>query len=111
MKVYRWQRDRVDLPGVAIARLAGVRGLVVDAGCGLGTYTRRLRRDRPDLSVLPIDLSAAMAGAVVSDVCRLPLKNAAAGAVLAMHMLYHVAHPEDAVLELRRVLRPGASPS
>lgn len=41
--IYRWQRDRVDLPGHALEALADTRGTVLDAGCGLGTYVDRLR--------------------------------------------------------------------
>ena len=40
--IYRWQQDPVDLPGLALAALAGVGGAVLDAGCGLGTYVDQL---------------------------------------------------------------------
>ena len=37
LAIYDFQRERVDLPSVAVAALADVRGTVVDAGCGLAT--------------------------------------------------------------------------
>ncbi len=107
LSIYDFQQDRVDLPGLALAALSGVRGTVLDAGCGLGTYGERLRSDRPDLRVLPLDLSAGMRPEVVGDVQALPLADASVGGALAMHMLYHVPDIASAVRELRRVVEPG----
>ncbi|MEO7981147.1 MAG: hypothetical protein ABI807_09690 [Sporichthyaceae bacterium] len=44
-----------------------MRGTVLDAGCGLGTYVDRLPDDRPDLAVVPLDLPAGMGPEVVGD--------------------------------------------
>ena len=105
--IYQWQRDKVDLPALALRQLDGTTGTVLDAGCGLGTYVERLRAERPDLRVLPLDLSAGMGPEVVGDVQALPLADASVDAALAMHMLYHVPDIPAAVRELRRVVRPG----
>ncbi len=107
LSIYDFQQDRVDLPGLAVAGLSDVHGTVLDAGCGLGTYVERLRSDRPDLRVLPLDLSAGMRPEVVGDIAALPLADDAVDGALAMHMLYHVPDVAAAVRELRRVLRPG----
>jgi SAM-dependent methyltransferase len=107
VSIYQWQRDRVDLPALALAELAETTGTVLDAGCGLGTYVDRLRAERPDVRVLPLDLSTGMRPEVVGDVQALPLADASADAALAMHMLYHVPDIAAAVRELRRVVRPG----
>lgn len=107
--IYRWQRDPVDLPGVALEELTEVRGPLADVGCGLGQYTERIRAARPDLRVLPMDRSPAMSGAVLADVRALPLPNGCLHAALAMHMLYHLPRPALAVAELRRVLRPNGT--
>lgn len=107
LSIYDYQVDRVDLPGLAVTALAGVRGPVLDAGCGLGTYAERLRRDRPDLAVLALDLSAGMGPDVVGDVQRLPVADGSVDAALAMHMLYHVPDIEAAAAELRRVVVHG----
>lgn len=105
--IYQWQRDRLDLASFAVDALVDVRGTVLDAGCGPGTYVQRLQRARPDLGVLALDLSAGMQPDVVGDVQALPLADASVGAGLAMHMLYHVPDIPMAIRELRRVIRPG----
>lgn len=107
LSIYDWQVDRVDLPGLAVTALADVRGPVLDAGCGLGTYVDRLARDRPDLAVLALDLSAGMRPQVVGDVQQLPVADGSVGAALAMHMLYHVPDIGAAAAELRRVVADG----
>ncbi|WP_254885612.1 class I SAM-dependent methyltransferase [Streptomyces sp. NA02950] len=109
--LYAYQRPRHDLPGLAVAELRGVRGAVVDVGCGNGVFSARLRAERPDVSVLGLDLSAGMlasaAGrAAVADAQALPLADGVCGGALAMHMLYHVPDIPRAITELRRVLAP-----
>jgi SAM-dependent methyltransferase len=110
MALYRFQQDPVDLPGLAVAAVEGTGGpgdVVVDVGTGTGVHARRLRRDRPELRVLAVDRSPAMAADVVADAERLPLADGCAAAALAMHMLYHVPRIPAAVAELRRVVRAG----
>lgn len=107
--IYAWQRDRLDLPGLAVEALTDVTGVVLDAGCGTGTNTVRLRRDRPDLRVIPLDLSVGMAPEVAGDLQALPLANSCVDGALAMHVLYHVPDIAGAARELRRVLRPGGT--
>lgn len=107
ISIYQWQQDPVDLPGLAVAALADVRGLVLDAGCGLGTYAERVRADRPDLNVVALDLSVGMRPDLVGDVQALPLAESSCSGALAMHMLYHVPDIPAAVRELRRVLKAG----
>jgi len=83
---------------------------VLDAGCGNGIYLRALR-DRHAQAV-GCDLSPGMLAAaghpavVNADVVALPVRDGAFDVVLAPHMLYHVAHRERAIRELRRVLTP-----
>ncbi|MGJ5897537.1 class I SAM-dependent methyltransferase [Streptomyces niveiscabiei] len=109
--LYRWQTPRHDLPGIVVNELADVRGVVADVGCGNGKFVTRVREERPDLCVLPMDVSPgildAVPGAVVADVQQLPVADGVLGAVLALHMLYHVRDQALAVRELGRVLAPG----
>ncbi|MCX5123707.1 class I SAM-dependent methyltransferase [Streptomyces sp. NBC_00347] len=109
--LYQWQAPRHDLPGIIVGELAGIRGAVADVGCGNGKFIQRVRADRPDLTVLPMDISpgilTGIEGAVAADVQRLPIADGALGAVLAMHMLYHVEDQARAVQELGRVLSNG----
>ena len=109
--LYQWQTPSHDLPGIVVDELAAVGGAVADVGCGNGKFVARLREDRPDLHVLPMDVShgilCAIPGAVVADVQQLPIADGLLGAVLALHMLYHVEDQAQAVRELGRVLAPG----
>jgi SAM-dependent methyltransferase len=105
---YIFRAPQCDLPALAVQQLRDVRGLVVDVGCGDGIYVRALRAARPDLSVLGLDLSPGMLAAtgppvLLADAARLPLASGSAGALLAMHMLYHLPEPEIAIAELARV--------
>jgi SAM-dependent methyltransferase len=107
VSIYDWQRPRLDLVGLVLARLGDVDGPVLDVGWGTGVYTTRLRAMRPDLRVVPVDLSVGMRPEVVGEVDRLPFADGCAGAALAMHMLYYATEPRAALADLRRVLRPG----
>ena len=51
--------------------------------------------------------SLATVGLLAADAAVLPLRDGAADLTLAMHMLYHVPDPSQALSELRRVTRPG----
>jgi SAM-dependent methyltransferase len=103
--IYRWQQPARDLPAIALSLLQGVTGPVVDVGCGPGHYWRRIAGERPDLRVVGLDLSPGMRPHAVADAQHLPLPDGIAGAVLAMHMLYHVPDIDRAIGELARVLR------
>ena len=106
---YRWQTPRYDLPGIVAEQLSGVRGRVVDVGCGNGKFIQRLREDRPDLALLGMDIAPGILAGVpgpvaVADATRLPLPTASVDAALALHMLYHVPDIRQAVRELSRVV-------
>ncbi|MEU5161847.1 class I SAM-dependent methyltransferase [Streptomyces sp. NPDC020875] len=110
--LYQWQTPRYDLPGLVAERLRDVRGTVLDLGCGNGRYTSRIRVERADLTVVGMDVSPGIlagvpAPVVVGDVARLPVRDGGADAVLALHMLYHVADIPAAVSELNRVVVGG----
>nr|WSY51864.1 class I SAM-dependent methyltransferase [Streptomyces sp. NBC_00886] len=107
--LYQWQAPRYDLPGIVAEKLSGVRGRVVDVGCGNGKFIQRLRDDRPDLALLGLDIAPGILAGVpgpvaVADATRLPLATASIDAALALHMLYHVPDIPQAVRELSRVL-------
>lgn len=95
---------------------------LLDAGCGAGSITIGLARAVAPGEVIGIDASAerideargaaATAGCEnvrfeVADVCRLPFDDASFDAAFAHALLQHVEWPLDALVELRRVLRPG----
>ena len=51
--------------------------------------------------------SAGTVGLLAADAVALPLRDGTADLTLALHMLYHVPDPSQAVRELRRVTRSG----
>ncbi|WP_203924979.1 class I SAM-dependent methyltransferase [Rugosimonospora africana] len=112
--LYEYQDPRHDLVGSAVRLLHQAPGPVLDVGCGPGHYRAALRADRPDRATIACDLSMGMlvvagAPALVADAAALPVREASCGAVLAMHMLYHVPDPEAGVAELARVRAPGGT--
>jgi SAM-dependent methyltransferase len=107
ISIYAYQRPRLDLVRHALERLGPVDGPVLDVGWGTGAYTRALREQRPGRRVIPLDLSPGLRPEVVAEVDRLPFATEAAGAALAMHMLYYATDQRAALAELHRVLRPG----
>lgn len=107
--LYQWQTPRYDLPGLVTEQLGDVRGRVVDIGCGNGKFIQRLRQDRPDLSLLGLDIAPGILAGVpgpvaVADATRLPLATGSVDAALALHMLYHVPDIPQAVRELARIV-------
>ncbi|HEX2036497.1 MAG TPA: class I SAM-dependent methyltransferase [Chloroflexota bacterium] len=98
---------------------AGPGEVILDAGCGPGTYHRALAPT--GARILACDLSAGMLAAalrqaaqfglpvvaVQADAQSLPLLDASCTRVLAAHMLYHVPDRVRALREMRRVLKPG----
>jgi SAM-dependent methyltransferase len=95
---------------------------LLDAGCGPGSITIGLARAVAPGEAVGIDASveaiaaarerAAAEGVTnvrfeVADVCKLPFEDATFDAAFAHALLQHLPWPLDALLELRRVLRPG----
>jgi SAM-dependent methyltransferase len=97
--------------------LAGVRGRVLDAGCGTGGLLAALARARPELALLGVEWSPpaaararAKSGAAVAagSIAALPLADRSVDAAIAADVLCHAAvAPALALAELYRVLRPG----
>jgi SAM-dependent methyltransferase len=112
--LYRHRQPPLDLPGVVTELLHDVPGPVLDVGCGPGRTVAALRADRPQRTVVAVDLSPGMlavtgAPAMVADITALPVATGSAGAVLAMHMLYHVPDPEAGIREMARAKAPGGT--
>jgi SAM-dependent methyltransferase len=105
--LYTWQEPRFDLVAEVAAQLRPGDGPVLDIGCGRGQYLAGVQAAGFD--AFGLDLSPGMAGDVVGDAARLPVRDGAAGCSLALHMLYHLADPADGLRELERVTRPGGT--
>jgi SAM-dependent methyltransferase len=92
-------------------------GVIVDAGCSSGYLLEDLRAERPDATLIGVDLVAAglrrahalvpEATLLLADVCDLPLADGGVDAVVSANLLEHVPDDVGALREFARVLRPG----
>jgi SAM-dependent methyltransferase len=113
---YDVYRDLVNTPAF-FAALPPVTGLrCLDLGCGEGHNTRLLARRGAD--VIALDIAEAFLRAavdadddtvryVMGDGARLPFDTASFDVVTAFMSLMDVAAPEQTLIEIARVLRPG----
>jgi ubiquinone/menaquinone biosynthesis C-methylase UbiE len=105
-----------------VERLLGRRlragEVVLDPGCGTGWQAAGLRRAAPDAVVLGVDLSAGMLGQartagawplLQADAGRLPLADGSVDLVVSRGVLHHLPDVIGALVEWRRVLRPGGA--
>jgi ubiquinone/menaquinone biosynthesis C-methylase UbiE len=104
-----------------IADAAPYTGAVLDVGTGPGVLLVEIARRRSDLQLTGVDLSADMVAAVernvadfgrrasarVGDVTDLPFADDSFDLIVSSFSAHHWDHPEAAVPELARVLRPG----
>ena len=96
---------------------------VLEAGCGVGAQTVQLAQNNPDVNFVAIDYSTeslAIARARIeslgltnvefqcADINALPFEDAEFDGAFLCFVLEHLAAPEKALREVRRVLRPGA---
>lgn len=88
---------------------------VLDVGSGPGVYYNRIKERNPGVEYFGVDLMPSMLAnhpsgknqLVAGDVLQLPFASDKFDVVMANHMLYHIEDVESAVIELRRVLKPG----
>ena len=109
---YRWVLDQFDLPPEAfLLELGGGTGALWNAERPrIPTGWRVLLSDRSPGMVA--SATEALAGDdrfafQIIDAQEIPLDDASCDAVVANHMLYHVADLSRTLSEIRRVLRPG----
>jgi len=100
---------------------SGRPATVLDIGCGTGLFAERLRAALPDSRVFGVDLVADMLaqGAprwnhhadavfpVQGDSERLPFASGSFDFVTCANSFHHYPDQEQAVAEMRRVLKPG----
>jgi SAM-dependent methyltransferase len=107
------------LLAVARAVLPDERLRVLELGAASGGALRALRRVRPRIESVAVDLSwaslqravrsgGAAPGAVVGDALELPFRDASVDAAMAFEVIEHLPDVERALREVLRVLRrPG----
>jgi SAM-dependent methyltransferase len=98
--------------------------LVLEAGCGVGAQTVTLARQSPGARIVSVDISAeslAQAQAKVAaagvtnvrferaDIFALPYERESFDHVFVCFVLEHLARPVEALVVLRRFLKPGGT--
>ncbi|MCY7340858.1 MAG: class I SAM-dependent methyltransferase [Pseudonocardia sp.] len=96
-------------------------GVVCDIGCGRGSTTAALAARLAPAQLIAVDQSAALLATVtarlaragqpvttlVADFHHIPLLDRSVDLAVAAFCLYHFPHPQQALTEIRRCLRPG----
>ncbi len=111
----RYTVPPIDFPAWVLNRLQWHGDeTVLDVGTGAGFYVAHLRQHAPRVRFVGLDYSAGMLenhpafpALVQGDVQDLPFGGAAFDVVMANHMLYHVPDVDSALVEMKRVLKPG----
>ena len=81
-----------------------LRCLNVGAGGDIYQRIRKLTR----AEIVQIDIDAARKPDIVASVCSMPMfADASFDAVFMMEVLEHVTEPQQALSEIRRILKPG----
>jgi len=89
-------------------------GVIIDAPCGSGAFTRRLAESAYaiqalDLVVLPaVPVAKSQVNAVVADMDQpLPYQTESVDAVVSIEGIEHIRRPWDFIGECARVVKPG----
>ena len=97
--------------------LKGVRGKILDVGCGWGGISAALKRKRPDLKIFGCDINHEIAEYFknepqrsgirffAADAQNLPFTDQEFAAVITLDVLEHLKNPKKALLEVNRVLK------
>ena len=85
------------------AQLTPPTRLLLDLGCGPGTYYHYFEFSQ----FVSLDLDAYHQPSIQGDVRFLPLKDGVAQTVLFTEVLEHLSKPEQALSEIWRVMTPG----
>lgn len=87
---------------------------ILDVGCGPGRWYEAVQGKIPNGTYYGLDMYASMIRShpatqklMLSDAQHLPFPDGSFDVVMANHMLFHVPDMEQAILECRRVLKPG----
>lgn len=77
---------------------SGQDALIINLGSGVMAI---------DAKIIDVDNIAYPNVSVVADAAHLPFKNFSVDAVISESLLEHMARPEEAISEIKRILKPG----
>jgi SAM-dependent methyltransferase len=80
---------------------------VLEVGAGPGFLSEYARERRPDLRWVASDLIETPWNDLVADGLRLPVRDSAVNAILALDLVHHLGRPADFFAEAARVLCPA----
>ena len=91
---------------------------LIDIGCGPGAFLRQVEAAYPEIQLNALDISPEMvqetrerlsdtAIATVGDSEHMPLESAQYQVVTCNMSIHHYPHPQDALNEMHRILKPG----
>jgi SAM-dependent methyltransferase len=112
----RWEEEQV-LPHL-LSKISDVKGMVLDAGCGVGHLGQSFaRQGRGDIDLVGMDfqeellanVTVGYTGLVEGDIHHLPFKDGAFAAILTSNALHHFPDAKRAMIEIARVLQPGGT--
>jgi SAM-dependent methyltransferase len=110
-----WYKERRAILARSLSRLPGTPGTALDIGAAGGGNSRVLRRHHWSPIAVEYSVEGATAArersiaAVRGDGRCLPFASASVGLVVAFDVLEHIDDDKQAVAEIHRVLKPGAS--
>ncbi|KKQ95471.1 MAG: hypothetical protein A3C27_02505 [Candidatus Levybacteria bacterium RIFCSPHIGHO2_02_FULL_39_36] len=100
-----------------LASIEGVRGKILEIGCGGGAMAKAIKRYRPDLQVYGGDISRSTLALAkqnsngvkfeYADIYKLPYTKEEFGAILGFDVFEHFADLKKAISESKRVLKKG----
>lgn len=95
-----------------LVRRYGAGEPMLDAGCGTGLNLQSLPAGSVGIDINPRNVERIRRRlpqhvAVLGDIEKMPFEDASFATVVCTEVLEHVPHPEAALREMRRVLRPG----
>ncbi len=93
---------------------------LIDIGCGPGGFLSRAHKTFPNLQLYGLDLSENMVSevrkrfdgqveAIVGDAENMPLADGSFDVVTCNMSIHHYPHPQAAVNEMFRILKPGGT--
>jgi len=116
----RW-RSYIEATLNAVLKAVRFQGdeVVLDVPCGTGELEQRLLAEWPDLRITGADISKGMLAQamekdessrvrwVEADVTKLPMQDQIFDCVICANSFHYFRTPNEALSEIRRVLRPG----